>query len=153
MSRLLTLKLPLLYLLYLLTECQSHMQNSFNAARFFPLAAQTSWVSYRGRTTNNPCLSVCPCHKTLEVHKRHAHTPQTLPVSSATVCDTTGPRRQETMSQQIMETIVHTASRRLRCAIEASFTGQNSNNEGFALKRAHFLKTGHNMVETLEPGP
>lgn len=37
--------------------------------------------------------------------------------------------------------------------LKLHFTVQNSNNEGFCFKKDRFLKTKHEMIEKLEPGP
>lgn len=132
MSRLLNFKLPLLII-------SSHRM-SVPYAEFIRWSSVPphSLVELRdpryasGLTTNSPCLSVCPCHKTVEILKgdltcanTHTHTLIFRVVNclchqlKLAVCDTIGPRRPEMMSQQIEETSY--VKQRLKNAIEASF--------------------------------
>lgn len=90
-----------------------------------------------GLTTNSPCLSVCPCHKTFEIWKRNLACPHTRYYQSRkncwchrlklAVCDTIGPRRPEMTSQQIKETIL--------CTAEAQKCHYHTEQEQWRMKR------------------
>lgn len=145
MSRLLTFKLPLTYI-------SSHRMSVPHAefiqrsSVFFPFA--NSWRSRRSQvclgiiTTNNLCLSVCPCHKTLEIQIKtwlvHTHTFRIIHclVSAARISCFWHNRATQTGNHVTTDLGYLSYDKKTEAQkCYWHFTVQDRNNEGLALKK------------------